>query len=147
MTNAEMVIAAATLLGPILAVQAQKWIERARSHKARKEVCFQQLMTHRAYRISIEFVRALNMIDITYCGVRFFGKQYRSTSEQKVVDAWRVFHDHLHGLGENATAEVIARWDERGVELLTDLLEVMADRKSTRLNSSHIQKSRMPSSA
>ena len=29
----------------------------------------------------------------------------------------------------------------------TTLLEAIADRKSTRLNSSHIQKSRMPSSA
>ena len=32
-------------------------------------------------------------------------------------------------------------------ELITEIPDVPADRKSTRLNSSHIQKSRMPSSA
>ena len=41
-----------------------------------------------------------------------------------------------------ALTEPSARWDADGVQL-----EARADRKSTRLNSSHIQKSRMPSSA
>ena len=40
--------------------------------------------------------------------------------------------------------EVIKRFDGR---VSTDLKQWMANRKSTRLNSSHIQKSRMPSSA
>ena len=45
--------------------------------------------------------------------------------------------------GEALPAELFTRWRERfGVEILDGI-----DRKSTRLNSSHIQKSRMPSSA
>lgn len=126
MEPSDMVIAAATLLGPILAVQAQKWIERARSRRDRKDNLFQALMAHRAYRVSMEFVRALNMIDVTYCGVRVFSKQYRSTTEQAVIDTWRVYHDHLHGLADTVTPEVVRQWEEKCVEVMTDMLEAMA---------------------
>ena len=62
-------------------------------------------------------------------------------------------------LGESITEATVAKWlkkpgdeveaDEPIVELETDKvnLEVPSDRKSTRLNSSHSQQSRMPSSA
>ena len=39
------------------------------------------------------------------------------------------------------------RWQAEGRILTTDWSKYDGDRKSTRLNSSHIQKSRMPSSA
>ena len=40
LTSTEWVIAGATLVGPILAVQAQKWVERARARRARKANVF-----------------------------------------------------------------------------------------------------------
>ena len=43
---------------------------------------------------------------------------------------------------ENANASALTKDGLHGVDVVIDL-----DRKSTRLNSSHIQKSRMPSSA
>ena len=54
--------------------------------------------------------------------------------------------DFWHGW---ATFETIhaATWDEAVSVLANDAIDVILDRKSTRLNSSHIQKSRMPSSA
>lgn len=38
----------ATIAGPILAVQAQKWLERLRERRNRKFCVFQQLMATRA---------------------------------------------------------------------------------------------------
>ena len=44
--------------------------------------------------------------------------------------------------------ELVPEWEKVAVTKLGELVaESRADRKSTRLNSSHIQKSRMPSSA
>ena len=60
-------------------------------------------------------------------------------------------------IGMHAAKRLLARGDEvfgvdnlspyYAVELKKDRLKQLGDRKSTRLNSSHIQKSRMPSSA
>ena len=43
--------------------------------------------------------------------------------------------------------EIEDRFHVRGRMEILDVLNELIDRKSTRLNSSHIQKSRMPSSA
>ena len=58
----------------------------------------------------------------------------------------------LPDLGEGLTEGEIARWlVQEGQEVAEDdpLVEIQTDKRSedTRLNSSHIQKSRMPSSA
>ena len=56
----------ATILGLILAVQAQKAVEALREHRTRKTSLFEQLMATRASRVSSEPVRALNMIDLVF---------------------------------------------------------------------------------
>ena len=122
-----MIVVLATLFGPLLAVQTQKWIERSRERINRKETVFQTLMATRSYRISPEHVRALNMIDLAFCGVRIFRKQWRSAAEQAVVDAWRVYHDHLHSLAENAPPDIVTAWEKTTIERLTDLLQAMAN--------------------
>lgn len=63
----------ATIAGPILAVQAQKWLERLRERRNRKLKVFQQLMATRASRLSTDHVQALNMIDLVFYGTHFFG--------------------------------------------------------------------------
>jgi uncharacterized protein DUF6680 len=126
MRFSDWAIVLATLLGPVLAVQAQKWIERVRARNGRKEHIFQTIMTTRGHRVSAEHVRALNMIDLAFTGIRVFGTQYRGSSEQAVVDAWRVYHDHLNSLPENAGQEQALAWDRRCTELLVDLLVAMA---------------------
>ncbi|WP_406935450.1 DUF6680 family protein [Acinetobacter seifertii] len=60
----DLAIIFATLLGPILAIQIQKLIEKRNFAHTRKVVLFEQLMATRATRLSPEHVRALNMIDI-----------------------------------------------------------------------------------
>jgi hypothetical protein len=108
-----------TILGPILAVQAQKALEAIREKRHRKAYLFEQLMATRAARVSPEHVRALNMIDLVFYGERIFGFQKRSSKEQRVLDAWKEYHDHL---GVKAEDEQIGLWVAQGDELFTNLL-------------------------
>jgi len=58
-TIADALIILATLFGPIAAVQAQKWIERAREKRASKVNIFNTLMATRGIRIaSMDHVKA-----------------------------------------------------------------------------------------
>jgi hypothetical protein len=54
----DWVIAGCTLLGPVLAVQAQKWVEGFREKKARRLTIFRTLMTTRAMVLNPNYVEA-----------------------------------------------------------------------------------------
>jgi hypothetical protein len=95
MSISDWAIVLATLLGPILAVQAQKWLERWRDYRNRKMWVFQTLMATRAAWLEPERVRALNMIDLVFYGRRRFGRNWRSDTEQAVLDAWKIVLDEL----------------------------------------------------
>jgi uncharacterized protein DUF6680 len=62
------IIAAATIAGPILAVQAQKWVERATERRRGQLQVFYWLMATRATRLSNEHVQALNRIELVFRG-------------------------------------------------------------------------------
>jgi hypothetical protein len=115
---AEWLIILATVMGPILAVQTQKFIERWREKQERKLRIFQALMATRTARVSPGHVEALNMIDIV------FYKQ--GPKEKRVVDAWRLYQDHLNDTQDHQTSESLARWGKKGDDLFTDLLYAMA---------------------
>jgi len=53
MNVSDWAIICATLLGPILAVQAQKWVERATESRRRKWI-FETIMANRATRVKEE---------------------------------------------------------------------------------------------
>lgn len=110
----------ATVFGPILAVQAQKAIERAQERNRRKSWVFHQLMATRRARLSPEHVQALNMIDLAFYGRRLLGMHRPGTSEIAVTDAWHEYLDHLGGPADDAI------WTTRGDELFTNLLSAMA---------------------
>ena len=110
----------ATVLGPILAVQAQKWIERTQERNRRKSWVFHQLMATRASRLSPDHVQALNMIDLAFYGRRDFGKHRATATEVSVTDAWHEYLDHLSTKTEDGT------WATRSDELFTNLLSAMA---------------------
>lgn len=111
----------ATIAGPILAVQAQKAIERAQERNRRKSWVFQQLMATRANRLSPDHVQALNMIDLAFYGRRDFGKHSATKTEIAVTDAWHEYLDHLGTKSEDST------WVGRSDELFTNLLSAMAE--------------------
>ena len=113
-----------TLLGPILAVQAQKAVEALRERKARKNRLFEQLMATRASRVAPEHVRALNMIDLVFYGSRTLGVQFRSAKEQRILDAWKEYLDHLNNRGDD---DQLMQWVAKGDELFTNLLYSIAE--------------------
>jgi hypothetical protein len=83
-------IVAATLAGPVVAVQTQKWIERATERGKRRQWIFTALMANRATRLSDDFVRALNLIDL-----EFSPKRFRGSVDRMVIDAWRALFGEL----------------------------------------------------
>jgi hypothetical protein len=117
----DWLVIGATIAGPILAVQAQKWLEMLRERRSRKLWVFQQLMATRAARTSADHVQALNMIDLVYYGAHPLGFHRRSKSEQAVLDAWKEYHNHLNQ-PRITEAAALAVWVGRGEELFVDLL-------------------------
>ena len=109
----------AVLLGPILAVQAQKAVESLREKRRRKTFLFEQLMATRVSRLAPEHVRALNMIDLVFYGERVLGIQRRTAKEQRVLDAWKEYHDHLNTKADEGQ---LTLWGAQGDELFTNLL-------------------------
>jgi hypothetical protein len=82
----DWVIAGCTLLGPVLAVQAQKWVEGFRENKARRLTIFRTLMATRAMVLDPNHVEALNAVPIDF---------YK---DKGVMDAWEEYFLHLTGV-------------------------------------------------
>jgi hypothetical protein len=122
MDSKDWLIIMATIMGPILAVQAQKAVERFRERRNRKAWVFHTLMATRAARLAGDHVQALNMIDLAFYGTRFFWKEYRTNGEQAVLDAWHEYHDHL---GDEFDDKTFPLWNAKGDELFTNLLVVI----------------------
>src|SRR5262245_8418521 len=101
----DIVIAGCTLLGPVLAVQAQKWLEAGREKRDRRLAIFRTLMATRATMLSAVHVEALNAIPID-----FYGKK-------KVMDEWETYFQHLNSSGPENDA-----WYQRRVDLFVNLL-------------------------
>jgi hypothetical protein len=137
MTNGDLAIVFATLMGPVLAVQAQKWIETLKQTSEAKDLIFKTLMATRGARLSPEHVRALNMIDLTFYGKRiFFG---RTTKEQAVLNAWKEYLDHLYEPfpDDDAAMKVVMAHRE---ELITNLLSSIATERGLKFDRVQLKK-------
>ena len=120
-------IVLAMLMGPVFAVQAQKWVELARERRNNKLWIFSQLMATRSARVSPEHVRALNMIDLAFYGRRVGKKAYRTRLEHGVLKAWSRYRDHLNaGPGKSAPPEVLRNWIYVADDLFAGLLHAMS---------------------
>lgn len=106
---ADFAIIFATLLGPVLAVQAQKWIERGREAENRRMIIFRTLMATRMANLSAAHVEALNAIPI-----EFYGKK---RTHKGVITAWKDYLDHLNHQGEATDL-----WGQKRYELFIELL-------------------------
>jgi hypothetical protein len=67
---ADAAIVFATIAGPVLAVQAQKWLEKSRAINDRRNQIFRVLMATRAAMLSPGFVEALNAVPVEFYGTR-----------------------------------------------------------------------------
>lgn len=105
----DIAIVIATLLGPVLAVQAQKWIERSLDKKQRQIVVFRTLMATRGALLSAPHVEALNAVPI-----EFYGSNRRL---KEIVDSWKAYLDCLSQQGVPKDV-----WAEKRIDLLIDLL-------------------------
>lgn len=128
MSISSIAVVVATFLGPIAAVQTQKWIERRSEDRARKVQLFQTLMATRATRLAPEHVRALNMIDLTFYGRRSSGYSHRTKGAQRVLDAWKEYLDDLSTPQEGSplSQEAEARIKATRDELFANILAAMA---------------------
>ena len=123
----------AIILGPILAIQVQKIIERITQKHNEKRRVFMTLLTTRGRTLAPEHVQALNMIHFFFSGKR--------NKDQEVVEAWDLYRDHLFDRTESpkpqANGEVseadkivyqnhIRDWLEKADDLLCNLLGKMA---------------------
>ena len=119
----DWVTVAAIVIGPILAVQAQKMVERIKDKWERKLNIFKSLMSTRAERVSREHVQALNMIDIEFYGNKRFGTRRQSQKEKAVTNAWKNYNDHLNDLKSYDSQDA---WIKHGGELFIKLLYEMS---------------------
>jgi hypothetical protein len=109
----DMAIIVATLAGPILAVQAQKWLERGRAIQDRRNHIFRVLMGTRAATLSPGHVEALNAVPVEFYGTKGKLKQ--------INDAWKLYLDlHAPDLVTNEA------WMQKRQDLFIDLLHLIS---------------------
>jgi len=109
----DIAIIFATLLGPVLAVQAQKWLEHRREVTDRRMAIFRTLMTTRATQLARAHVEALNATPI-----EFYGRKRALT---KIIEAWRLYNEHMNR-GHQMDIQV---WMNRRDDLYAELLQLM----------------------
>lgn len=121
-TISDWLIIIATLLGPVVAVQAQKWVERSRRVGDMRQWIFTTLMTTRANRLTAAHIEALNTITIAFHGS---SRRLRSNRCQLVLDRWKEYLTVL-STPIGPSPEDAVRHNTRIVEIFTNLLEAIA---------------------
>jgi len=121
MTITDSLLIFATLCGPVVATQTQKWIERASARRLAQRQVFYDLMATRAIpaRVSPKHVEALNRIDLEFSNSSK-GKQ------RDVLNRWRIYADHLNIDLDGATEAAITQWNIKADDLFLDLLEALS---------------------
>ena len=125
MENKDIIMTAAVVIGPILAVQIQKTLEQFREKKQNRLHIFRTLMSTRAQRLHRDHVQALNMIDIEFYGrkIPFIRTKFQTNKEQAVTHAWKIYNSHLGKLNEYPDKNI---WNSKSDDLFTDLLYALS---------------------
>lgn len=111
MTTIEILTITAIILGPIFAVQIEKYLNRIREDKNRRLSIFKTLMATRGSGLAAAHVEALNRIDLEFSG----NKKYL-----KVISTWKEYFDNLSQRFEGE--DQLKAWILRNEELLANLL-------------------------
>jgi hypothetical protein len=104
----------ALIVGPIMAVQVQKLIDRTKEKKGRRLWVFKTLMATRHATLSIDHVSALNRIDLEFPDNRAF---------HKVIEAWKMYFDNLSAAPKSE--HDLSVWVAKNDDLLAELLYQM----------------------
>ncbi|MFO1183684.1 MAG: DUF6680 family protein [Bauldia sp.] len=105
----DIAIMLATCLGPVLAVQTQKFLERRRDARDRQERNFRVLATTRANMLSTEHVSALNAVPIEF--------PITERGAKAIHVAWKAYLDHMA-----KQTSSLEPWVLRAQELHLDLI-------------------------
>jgi hypothetical protein len=117
---------AAVVLGPILALAAQRVLDNLREEHTRQVRVFRELMITRAQRLSPRHVEALNAVPL----------EFRQTHRnKKILVLWKAYLDHL---GTDSSKDTPA-WFRAGSERLVELLYEMSQRLGPKLEKLSIQ--------
>src|SRR5690242_20280786 len=113
MTLVEGLTILALVLGPIIAVQATRYLDNKKEERERKLKVFKTLMETRAYNVSWDHVVALNRIDLEFSP--------KKDGEKEVIEAWKAYLFHL---GDKSIP--LDQWGPKRLDLFVDLLHAMA---------------------
>jgi hypothetical protein len=105
----------AIVVGPIVALDVQRRLDKGREERNRKLWVFKTLMSFRATALAPQFVQALNLIEVEF--------DSKNENEKAVLIAWKVLLDHFGELGQ--TKNVPANAAEKTATLTTTLLLAM----------------------
>jgi hypothetical protein len=110
MTNAEIITAAAIVVGPIVAVLITLWHQNRTQKRGAKERLFLTLMAHRRVMPpTFDWTNALNLIDVVF------------DEHEKVLEKWHEFYDIV-----NAPPPVDwTRWNHTYIQLLSEMAKVL----------------------
>ncbi len=128
MTNTDIVMTIAVIVGPIIAVLVTRLIDDIRSKKDRRLWIFRAMMKDRGDRLSNDFVAAFNLVEIEFYG------------EDKVIQSWKDYHSSLHKKIEINDLKDI---DNKLAALLSEMAKVLGYKNMDKLdilNNSYIPK-------
>ena len=132
MTKTESLTILALIIGPILAVQIQKFIEWRGEQKKRKKLTFFTLMATRAAKLSPQHVEALNRIDIDFY------------DNDKVKQSWKTLLDNFEHCPQDVNdlnySTLIKQWSDKSEDLLIDLLYEMAISLNYKFDKVHLKR-------
>lgn len=123
------VMISAVIIGPIAAVQIQKFLETRKEAKERRIKVFKDLMSTRAATLTYIHVAALNLV-----GLEFYGKEY-----SKVNSAWNLYLDHLNSF-PNEDESLAKIWSGKQNDLMSELLYEMGISLGFEFDKVHIKK-------
>lgn len=119
-TVANILTVVAVLTAPIFALRINNKIQETKDAKLRKLEVFKALMATRGARLSPKHIDALNSVEI-----EFYGTDKKSKS---VFSAWKTYIDHLgHAPESPEQSEHWTKWNEKGIDLFTELISAMAN--------------------
>lgn len=124
-TNGLIILA--IIVGPIAAVQIDRYLERKKEKQNSRLIIFRALMATRKSILSVDHVRALNLIDVEFYG------------EKDVVDAWKEYLDQLC-VPRGTEPEGSSAWRNKCDDLLVELLFKMAKCLDFVFDKTHIRR-------
>lgn len=128
----QLITIIAIIIGPIAAVQIEKYLERKREQRSHKLWIFSTLMATRANRLSPVHVEALNRIE-----VEFYNDRNVMEARKVLLDAFESFPQDEKALDYSAKLEKAV---EKSNDCLVKLLYQMSESLGYHFDEVHLKK-------